>query len=123
MALIFFASSVPGDELPGHFWDKGVHFLVYGGLGVLFLLPLAAARLAQVTPKSAGVAVLLSTLYGMFDEVHQAFTPERSPDVRDLVADALGAALGVAAVLILRALVSSRRGRSQRDQHEEPKSN
>ena len=123
MALIFFASSVPGDELPGHFWDKGVHFLVYGGLGVLFLLPLAAARLAQVTPKSAGVAVLLSTLYGMFDEVHQAFTPERSPDVRDLVADALGAALGVAAVLILRALVSSRRGRSQRDQHEETKSN
>jgi VanZ family protein len=118
MAVIFFASSVPGDELPGHFWDKGVHFFVYGGLGVLFLLPLAAARLSQVTPKSAGVAVLLSTLYGMFDEVHQAFTPERSPDVRDLVADALGAALGVAAVLILSVMWKRRRGRSQRDHHE-----
>jgi VanZ family protein len=109
MALIFFASSVPGDELPGHFWDKGAHLLVYSGLGVLFLLPLAAARLSEATPKAAGIAVLLSTLYGVFDEVHQAFTPERSPDVRDLAADALGAAVGVAGVLILRALLSSRR--------------
>ena len=38
------------------------------------------------------MAVLLATLYGAFDEVHQAFTPDRSPDVRDLVADCLGAA-------------------------------
>lgn len=108
MALIFFASSVPGDELPGHFWDKGVHFLVYSGLGVLFLLPLAAARLSQVTTKLAGVAVLLSTLHGVFDEVHQAFTPERSPDIRDVVADALGAAAGVAVVLIVKSIVAMR---------------
>jgi VanZ family protein len=123
MALIFFASSVPGDELPGHFWDKGVHFLVYGGLGALFLLPLAAARLSQVTQKSAWIAVLLSTLHGVFDEVHQAFTPGRSPDTRDVVADALGAAAGVAAVLILSAMWTRRRGRSQRDQHEETELN
>jgi VanZ family protein len=123
MALIFFASSVPGDELPGHFWDKGAHLIVYAGLGVLFLLPLAAARLSQVTTKAAGIAILLSTLHGMFDEVHQAYTPGRSPDVRDVVADALGAAAGVAAVLILRALLSSRRGRSQRDHHEETELN
>jgi len=118
MALIFFASSVPGDELPGHFWDKGAHLLVYAGLGVLFLVPLSAARLSQVTPKAAGIAVLLSTLYGVVDEVHQYFTPARSPDVRDVVADVVGAAAGVAAVLMLRALLSGRRRRSQRDQHE-----
>ena len=47
MALIFFASSVPGDELPGHFWDKAVHFSVYAVLGVLFLIPLAEARLVD----------------------------------------------------------------------------
>jgi VanZ family protein len=102
MALVFFASSVPGDELPGHLWDKLVHFSVFAILGVLFLIPLTEARLSQVTIGKAGMAVLLSTLYGAFDEVHQAFTPERTPDVRDLFADALGAALGVAAILILR---------------------
>jgi VanZ family protein len=105
MALIFFASSVPGDEIPGHFWDKLVHFSVYAVLGVLFLIPLAEARLSQVTMRKAGIAVLLSTVYGAFDEVHQAFTPERTPDVRDLFADALGASLGVVAILLLRVIV------------------
>jgi len=111
LGLIFFASSVPGDQLPGHFWDKLVHLLVYAGLGVLLLIPLADARLSRVTVKAAAIAVLLSVLYGVFDEVHQSFTPHRSPDVRDLFADALGAALGVGAVWLLRAIVTRERGR------------
>ena len=111
MGLIFFASSVPGDQLPGHFWDKLAHLLVYAGLGVLFLVPLAEARLSRVTVKAAATAVLLSVLYGAFDEVHQSFTPGRSPDVRDLFADALGAALGVAAVWLLGVIVARGRGR------------
>ncbi len=105
MGLIFFASSVPGDQLQGHFWDKLVHFLVYAVLGVLLLIPLAEARLSQVSMTTAAQAVALSTLYGAFDEVHQAFTPDRTPDVRDLFADALGAALGVAAILLLSVIV------------------
>ena len=112
LGLIFFASSVPGDQLPGHFWDKLAHLLVYAGLGVLFLVPLAEARLSRVTVRAAAIAVLCSVLYGAFDEVHQSFTPGRSPDVRDLFADALGAALGVAAVWLLGAIVT--RGRGQR---------
>jgi VanZ family protein len=112
MGLIFFASSVPGDQLPGHFWDKLVHLLVYAVLGVLFLVPLAEARLSRVTAKVAATAVLLSLFYGAFDELHQSFTPGRSPDVRDLFADALGAALGVAAVWCLRAMLGQWRGRS-----------
>ena len=57
-----------------------------------------------MTISAGATAVVLSTLYGVSDEVHQAFTPERTPDVRDLLADALGAALGVAAILLLRAV-------------------
>jgi VanZ family protein len=108
MALIFVVSSVPGDDLPGHFWDKGAHLLEYAGLGVLFLLPLAGARLSQVTPRTAGIAVLLSTAYGVLDEVHQAFTPDRSPDALDVAADALGAAAGVAVVLVVKSIVAKR---------------
>ena len=59
-----------------------------------------------MTVKAAATAVMLSTLYGVFDEVHQAFTPDRTPDIRDLLADVLGAALGVASVLLLRAVVA-----------------
>ena len=114
MGLIFFASSVPGDELPGHFWDKLAHLLVYAVLGVLFLVPLAEARLSQVTVKTGGDGrSLCRLLYGAFDEVHQSFTPGRSPDVRDLFADALGAALGVAAVWLLSVIVARGRGRTE----------
>ena len=84
MGLIFFASSVPGDQLPGHFWDKLAHLLVYAVLGVLFLVPLAEARLSRVTVRAAATAVLLSTLYGAFDEVHQSFTPGRARRARPL---------------------------------------
>lgn len=114
MGLIFFMSSVPGDQLPGHVWDKLAHLSVYSGLGVLFLIPLAEARLSRVTVKAAAIAVLWSVLYGAFDEVHQSFTPGRSPDVRDLFADGLGAVLGVAGVWLLGVIVTRGTGRRRR---------
>ena len=101
MALIFFASSMPGDEVPAILWDKLEHLLAYAVLGILFLVPLTAGQLSKLTAMTGAVAVLLSTLYGVVDEVHQSFTPGRFPDVRDLFADALGAALGVAGVWLL----------------------
>jgi VanZ family protein len=104
MALIFFASSVPGDQLPGHFWDKAEHFLAYGGLAVLFLLPLTDVKVDRLSGRAGFLAALFATLYGAFDEIHQAFTPERSPDVRDLLADGLGAALGVLVIFALVAI-------------------
>ena len=101
MGFIFFASSVPGDELPSWgFWDKAEHLLAYSVLGVLFLIPVAEARLALVTPRTGAIAVVLATLYGAFDEIHQSFTPGRSPDVHDLFADFLGATVGVVVVLL-----------------------
>ncbi len=110
MAVIYFVSSVPGGDLPGHFPDKLAHLLEYAVLGVLFLVPLADGRLSQVTIKAAATAVVLSTFYGLFDELHQAFTPDRTPDARDLLADGFGAALGVVSVLLLHAVVTRVRG-------------
>lgn len=107
MGFIFFASSVPGDELPSWgFWDKAEHLLAYAVLGILFLIPVAEARLTLVTPWTGAIAVLLATLYGAFDEIHQSFTPGRSPDVHDLFADFLGAAVGVVVVLLCRFVVT-----------------
>jgi len=102
MAFIFAASSVPGNQLPAPLWDKLVHLLVYAVLGVLFLIPLSGGRWSRVTLMTSTVAVILSLLYGISDEVHQSFIPDRSPDVIDILADTLGASTGVALVLVLR---------------------
>ena len=91
---------------PGASGTRPEHLLAYSVLGVLFLIPTAEARPALVTPRTGALAVVLATLYGAFDEIHQAFTPGRSPDIHDLFADFLGAAAGVIVVLLLRFVVT-----------------
>jgi VanZ family protein len=103
MVFIFTASSVPGTALPAHLWDKLAHLIVYAVLGVFFMLPLAGGRLSGATLRAAAIAVALSLLYGVSDELHQALVPNRTPDVMDVVADTVGATAGVVLVLVFRA--------------------
>jgi VanZ family protein len=88
-ALIFAASSrskLGGPDVPGI--DKVVHFAVYGLLATLVV------RLGRGS-RAAWGAVFLVSLYGFLDEWHQSFTPGRSVEVGDWVADTGGAALAV----------------------------
>lgn len=97
-ALIFAASSIPGSRLPKmhtSFDDKVEHAIVYGILGAL-----CWRALRRTTPLGPGQAAALATLialgYGITDEVHQLFVPQRSFELLDMAADASGAALGAA---------------------------
>lgn len=40
-------------------------------------------------------ALLLCLLYGMSDEFHQSFVPDRTPSVLDVAADTVGACIGI----------------------------
>jgi VanZ family protein len=104
MLLIFIASSVPGDQLPGTISDKLAHLLVYAVLGACFMLPLSGGRLAGMTRMNAAWALALSIAYGITDEFHQSFTRGRTPDANDLVADSIGAAIGILGVLAIAAI-------------------
>ena len=110
MGAIFFISSVPGDKLSSHMWDKLAHVLAYGVLGILFLLPLCGGRLLQMRGGTAAMAVLLATLYGAFDEVHQAFTPNLFAGTSAASPAVAGAAVAVAAILLLIAVARRLRG-------------
>ena len=61
---------------PVEHFDKVAHFSVYGRAGLR--------------------AVVLVSLFGASDEVHQYFTPGRSMEFADWVADTLGATVAVA---------------------------
>jgi VanZ family protein len=104
MALIFVISSFEL-EVPGirHFplRDKGIHFLEYTVLGWL-----CAAASSRTWPsasawRTAAFAVFISALWGLSDEIHQAFVPGRSPEVADVIADLFGSMAGAAASLLL----------------------
>jgi VanZ family protein len=69
--------------------DKVAHFAVYGLLATLL------CRLGRRGWRTAGWALLAASLYGITDEWHQSFTPGRSVEVADWLADTTGAALAV----------------------------
>ena len=65
-------------------------------LAGFLLRAFAGGRLRGVTWARGFVAILLATLYGVTDEFHQLFVAGRSADRYDVLADCLGASLGVA---------------------------
>ena len=102
MGLIFFLSSQPSlpsiPELDKISWgDKIEHFAFYGVLGALIWWAIDARRAKW---QRIVLTVVLAAAYGMSDEFHQRFVPNRSCDVCDLVADTLGALC--AAIVIWR---------------------
>ena len=102
--VIYFLSGLTGDSTPKiPISDKIIHVVVYSGLGFL-----VARSLTVLKPQNLGRAnfVLLSTifcaLYGVSDEVHQLFVDGRYSEFEDVVADAIGGALGSTAFIIIR---------------------
>lgn len=112
MLLVFVVSSMPEPpSAPGGMSDTGAHGLAYGLLGALVLRALADARWSGVTLGRAAAAVLIATVYGVTDELHQWFVPGRVADVRDLTADAAGALVGVGLVWACGIVLSIRQRR------------
>jgi VanZ family protein len=104
MALIWVLSSLPiavsVEMVP--FRDKGVHFLEYGVLGALNARAMLRSGASLSRPGLLGVALLITAAWGLLDEIHQAYVPSRSSDWRDVVADWIGAALGVLLVHLVQ---------------------
>ena len=97
MAAIFFVSGTPSPpRLPGSVSDVTAHFLAYAVLGGALLRGVAGAAWDRVNARGAVVAAVLAAAYGLTDEFHQSFVPGRTPELRDVAADALGAAAGAA---------------------------
>src|SRR5690349_15955215 len=99
MAGIFALSSISQTpSLPGQS-DKGLHALLYAGLGVLLMRAIAGGFTAPMTRSAVVAAVVIAGLYGASDGDHQSFVPPRQSDVRDLMADVVGGAIGASACL------------------------
>ena len=75
--------------------DKVLHFVAYALLGALFLRAFKTTRIKNNVKLMLILSVLLSSLYGMSDEIHQYFVPYRDADLMDVLADMLGGLMGV----------------------------
>jgi VanZ family protein len=110
-AVIFVASSMSQPPaLPEGVSDKHVHAGLYAGFTLVILRALTGARLRRVTLLSACVAIVLAVLYGVSDEFHQSFVPNRTADIADVAADATGAAAAASLTWLLARLGLGRAG-------------
>lgn len=119
MGLIFFFSSCDGervgtwaaavmkpfvpstsfpDEIPSFLLFKSAHFAEYAILALLLLRalwPMFTTHAAYLT------AAAISILYAISDEWHQAFTPGRTPSLRDVCIDTCGILTGLLLVFLI----------------------
>jgi VanZ family protein len=104
MLLIWALSSFPIqlDFSRGPLRDKGVHFVEYGTLSVLLTHALRTTVPQRNALLTWAFAVLITTVWGAIDEIHQAYVPGRFSDVGDLIADGCGAATGALMYLLAR---------------------
>ena len=103
-------SSVPGAaSIP----DWLTHGAAYALLGLLAARALAGGLGAPLAVGKALLAVTIASAYGVSDEYHQSFVPQRDADPYDVLKDFGGAALGV---LLAREL-----GRRAAGQESEPR--
>ena len=95
--VIFFQSSYPSPEhvpdLP--YMDKLLHILAYALLGALFFRAFRTLRIKNQLKLVMILSILLSSLYGICDELHQYFVPFRNADLMDILADMVGSIIGV----------------------------
>jgi VanZ family protein len=95
LVLIFGLSSIPADPRPKGapiFVDKVAHFVLYSGLGYVFVRGDAKRRRGGWQVLLA--AALLAAVVGLCDEAYQGFVPNRSRELADWLADLSGGACG-----------------------------
>jgi len=92
MGAIYYLSAQPSlPRAPDPWWDllvkKGAHMAAYAVLVVLWWRVLALRCSARLALE---LAVLLSLLYAVSDEVHQLYVPGRNGRLWDVGIDACG---------------------------------
>ncbi len=96
VSIVSHMSQAPQPDLGIEFGDKVLHAAAYTILGLLFAAALDAWR--DFEARSLALwTILFCALFGIYDEIHQSFIPNRFADVFDWLADCLG---GVFAALL-----------------------
>lgn len=93
-------------------WSFSVRKLAHFGIfTVLGLLSYAAFSVDLPPRRAFSAALVLGAVRAILDEVHQAFVPGRSCELRDMCIDFVGVLLGAAFVLLISLLIQHRKNK------------
>jgi VanZ family protein len=100
VTLIFYLSSLshPEERLPNFLFeqlgDKLLHGIEYAVLALLCYRAFRWAAGPQAGEYAVMLAIVATSLYGLTDELHQAYVPLRESSLADWIADTTGAVIG-----------------------------
>ncbi len=93
--LIFLLSGMSRPPVPPGVSGDLLHYPEFAVLAFLLARAFHGDREGAPLPKHMLWAMALTVAFGATDEFHQAFVPDRVPDVRDWLHDGIGAAAGL----------------------------
>lgn len=102
--LIFFLSSqskLPSPPKPFFGLDKIFHIIAFGAFAFTLTFWFKTEKWISKAKKYVLFVICITVIYGLSDEIHQYFVPNRSSSVYDLLADTIGAFLAVGLRLLL----------------------
>jgi len=90
--MIFYLSSIPSSGLPEWKFDASIlHVPLFFGLS--YLISRALSKKGANIWNQIAISIVVSTLYGISDEVHQLFVPGRAFSLIDILFDFIGSGL------------------------------
>lgn len=110
MGIIFYASSIPGSNVPSVFWAQEIayHFFVYLALSLFFSRALKYTFPVISIGRVILFASIFGIIYGLSDEWHQSFVPYRTVSGFDVFIDSLGSISGSLSYLFAFRLADDR---------------
>lgn len=111
--ILFIATSLPTDYIPSvGVGDKFSHFFAYMVLSVLLYFTFSLQTRSEILKKyPAIITILVGSVYGILDELHQMLIPGRSAEFLDWIADFVGTIVGVLLARLLYRIFSDMNGR------------
>lgn len=111
--ILFIATSLPTDYIPSvGVGDKFSHFFAYMVLSVLLYFTFSLQTRSEILKKYPAImTILVGSVYGILDELHQMLIPGRSAEFLDWIADFVGTIVGVLLARLLYRIFSDMNGR------------
>ncbi len=98
ICTIFILSSIPNPPVPAKMNDKLLHIIEYILLILILYRALNNGLLKKINRKVLVPSVIISFIYGIFDEFHQIFIPSRVASFYDFLSNCAGIIIGTALI-------------------------
>ena len=94
---------------------KSAHLGEYALLSILIYAFCTSFKSDFVSRHKWWIAFAISVVYAASDEIHQLFVPGRSGEVRDVLIDSLGAAIGIVIISYLHRTIAFKKENSSEE--------